>query len=223
LAGVLLHCLGVLAEPLRFFSRSEVDTAPEFSLLRETLKPYSQWLYLDHGYFFFAPNPGPSHLVQVQTSRNIAAPEEKSRDSTPPDPKDTFVFPDRKRNWPRLRYHRYFMLSEFYNSRFAPKHITEELRKDESFVAQWTFDRALYDQIQNSIIQSLSFKTGSPNIELRRIERLLPDRQQILGDRWPLDDPRLTETLPESMPSPASKASPSPDELPSQTQTEVAP
>jgi hypothetical protein len=57
------------------------------------------------------------------------------------------------------------MLAEFYNSRFAPKHISEELRKDESFVAQWTFDRALYDQIQGSNEHSLTFSTGSPYIE----------------------------------------------------------
>ena len=52
-----LHLLGVLAEPLRFFSRSELGVAPDFGWLGETAKPYSQWLYLDHGYFFFAPNP----------------------------------------------------------------------------------------------------------------------------------------------------------------------
>jgi len=63
LALFSLHFLGVLSEPLRFFSRSDVRTGPEFAALGELLKPYSQWLYINHGYFFFAPNPGPGHLI----------------------------------------------------------------------------------------------------------------------------------------------------------------
>ncbi|NIO41435.1 MAG: hypothetical protein GTO41_15415, partial [Burkholderiales bacterium] len=56
-------------------------------------------MFLDHGYRFFAPEPGPGHLVryEVTTSDGAGAAGQ---------------FPDRDRIWPRLLYHRWFMLSE---------------------------------------------------------------------------------------------------------------
>jgi hypothetical protein len=222
LIGIGVHLLGVLAEPLRFFSRSEIRTAPEFGLLRDTMKPYSQWMYLDHGYFFFAPNPGPSHLVQCQfapsppaTNSNVSQDAEpRKADATSEIPSSQF--PDRKEQWPRLLYHRYFMLSEFYNSRFAPRHVTDELRKDQEFMARWTFDRDLYEQIQASIIKSLKHSRHVDYVELHRVERALPDSFQVLKDGWKLNDPRLLETLPETMLEPTLEPAP-----PSQSQSGV--
>ena len=197
LAIVALHFLGVLSEPLRFFSRSEIGTAPEFVWLGETMRPYSQWLYLNHGYFFFAPNPGPSHLIEGTVPSLDGKPTERSV---------ALTLPDRKRHWPRLLYHRYFMLSEFYNSRFAPARITEELKKDPEFLARWTFDRDLYSQIQTSLVHSLQTSRGLQDLELRRVERELPDPARVLIDGWALNDPRFTIVLPESMIEPPPSA-----------------
>lgn len=196
-----LHLLGVLSEPLRFFSRSELGVAPDFGWLRETSKPYSQWLYLDHGYFFFAPNPGPGHLIRCSLS------EKKDAEHLEPDASArTRFFPDRKSDWPRLRYHRYFMLSEFYNSRYAPRQVTDELKKDSEFMARWTFDNDLYLQIQSSMTKSLKHSTGATQVDLRRFERLLPDPPQILREGLALDDPRFLVLLPETMIEPIPKA-----------------
>lgn len=179
----VIHFLGVLSEPLRFFSRSEVRAGPEFLWLGETMKPYSQWLYMNHGYFFFAPNPGPSHLIQCTTEN----------------PDQAFLLPSRDEHWPRLLYHRYFMLSEFYSSRYAPPQVSAEEKKDLDYLQRWATDKELYDQIQSSIVSSLKHSRNKENIELRRVERLQPDSQQVLKEGWTLNDPRLTSLLPETM------------------------
>jgi hypothetical protein len=67
-------------------------------------QPPMQWyldlLYLNHGYHFFAPDPGPGHLVRYEVfdaRGGVIAQGE---------------FPDPKVHWPRLYYHRYFMLAD---------------------------------------------------------------------------------------------------------------
>ncbi len=193
LAAFLVHFLAVLSEPLRFFSRSEIQTGPEFAWLADAMKPYSQWLYMNHGYFFFAPNPGPSHLIQCSLSSRSAT------DSSEKELVQTLFLPDRKEHWPRLLYHRYFMLSEFYTSRYAPQHVTEELKKDLEFMPRWAFDKEIYDQIQGSIVASLKHSRNKEIVQLRRVERLLPESHQVLREGWSLNDPRLTIVLPETM------------------------
>lgn len=63
------------------------------------LAPVHQVLYLSHGYRFFAPDPGPSHLLVYRLHYSDGRVMEKR-------------FPDPERISPRLRYHRWFMLSE---------------------------------------------------------------------------------------------------------------
>lgn len=195
LAAVLLHLLVVLAEPLAFFSRSDFQTGPEIFGLRRTLSPYVEWMYLDHGYFFFAPNPGPNHLVAAQ--------EKNSEPNTTRRIKpDAVIFPDRKTHWPRLLYHRYFMLSEFYNNSFAPTELTEQDKADRMFVERWELDRRFYESLQRSISKSHLIRSGkewlSPeSLELLRIERPLPSPEQILRQGGRLGDSRDLIVLPE--------------------------
>lgn len=65
--------------------------------------PYLEATYLNHGYHFFAPEPGPSHLIRYEITRDDGSTVKG-------------VFPDREKNWPRLMYHRHFMLTEHLNS-----------------------------------------------------------------------------------------------------------
>jgi len=195
LAAVLLHLLAVLAEPLTFFSRSDFQSGPEFFGLRRTFAPYVEWMYLDHGYFFFAPNPGPNHLVAVQEKR--PEPNTTQRINS-----DAVVFPDRKTHWPRLLYHRYFMLSEFYNNSFAPTELTEQDKADRMFVERWELDRSFYESLQRSISKSHLIRDANESItpdrlELLRIERPLPSPEQILGQGGRLGDSRDLIVLPE--------------------------
>lgn len=192
-----LHLLAVVAEPLRFFSQSEFQAGPEFLALRRWTAPYVDWLYLDHGYFFFAPNPGPSHLVGVSVDSpqavdqtvGVLAPSVADGEGLRLD-RWGYVFPDRKRQWPRLLYHRYFMLSEFYNNTFAPARLLDADRADPEFVEQWRKDRALHEALRASIERSMERTLGVARVVLDRIERLLPTPDQVLRDGWALDDPR---------------------------------
>ncbi len=90
------HLVGVLVGP--------ISTPPSIlgGLLQRVYRPYLQaiYLYLDHGYKFFGPDPGPSHLVRYEL---VTADSQRL----------SGVFPDRHEHWPRLLYHRHFMLSEF--------------------------------------------------------------------------------------------------------------
>ena len=70
--------------------------------LEKGVRPLQRALFLGHGYRFFAPDPGPSHLVEfeiIQADGSLV----------------TGQFPDRndtENAFPRLQYHRWFMLSE---------------------------------------------------------------------------------------------------------------
>jgi hypothetical protein len=111
---LVYHLGAVLLEPLA--------TAPQFNgppavlpeFVRPAFRPYATALSLDHSYKFFAPNPGDSHLVRY----DLYFADGKQFVNAPDN-----IFPDRHRDWPRLLYHRYFML-------------TEHLPKDRGFF-QW--------------------------------------------------------------------------------------
>jgi hypothetical protein len=61
-------------------------------------EPYNEALFLNHGYHFFAPDPGASSLISYVVPREGDAPV-------------VGRFPDTDIH-PRLLYHRYFMLAE---------------------------------------------------------------------------------------------------------------
>jgi hypothetical protein len=63
------------------------------------LRVYATALYLDHGYRFFAPDPGPTHTIRF----------EHGADGQPP---QSQRLPDAQKTRPRLLYHRWFMLGE---------------------------------------------------------------------------------------------------------------
>jgi hypothetical protein len=74
---------------------------------------YVQILFLNHGYHYFAPEPGNSTLVAYVLEM-------------PDGGRETGKIPNRG-IWPRLLYHRHFMLTEFLSSSdgFAPAVRTE--------------------------------------------------------------------------------------------------
>ena len=91
---LLLLFIGPLSNPVA----SEQLIRP----IEKTVRPFERALFLGHGYRFFAPDPGPSHLVEYEITQNDGS-VLKGR------------FPDRNDNetaFPRLQYHRWFMLSE---------------------------------------------------------------------------------------------------------------
>ncbi len=76
----------------------EVPRASANLWVLDLLEPYLDIAYLNHGYNFFAPDPGPSLLIRYR----IETADGQTREG---------IFPDLQTQWPRLRYHRHFMLS----------------------------------------------------------------------------------------------------------------
>jgi hypothetical protein len=90
---VALHVGVVIVGPL---------SLPESMLgsrLRSYCYPYMEAMFLGHAYKFFAPAPGPSHLVHYEIEMTDGAVKKG-------------VFPNLEEEQPRLLYHRHFMLTE---------------------------------------------------------------------------------------------------------------
>ena len=95
---LLLHLIAIISAPL-----AGPPPASDLSRHLESLfLPYLQAGFLGHGYRFFAPNPGPSHLVRYE----VTFPDGRS---------ESHQFPDPNVHWPRLYYHRHFMVAEQVN------------------------------------------------------------------------------------------------------------
>ncbi len=95
---LVFHLLALVVAPLAVTPCSQLSQK-----LWSGFRPYLEVLYLNHGYHFFAPDPGPSHLVRYELRFEDGRVEEG-------------VFPNNAQHRPRLRYHRHFMLSEFLNN-----------------------------------------------------------------------------------------------------------
>lgn len=64
------------------------------------LRWYAEPLYLNHGHGFFGPDPGPSFYIDYEVRGDDGNVIKKG------------TFPDKRDQWPRLRYHRYKMLAD---------------------------------------------------------------------------------------------------------------
>lgn len=95
---LLFHLMAVVVAPLAVAPTSNLAGATW-----EIFQPYLEVAFLNHGYHFFAPEPGPSHLIRY---------EARLADGTTV----TGEFPNKSEHRPRLLYHRHFMLTEFVNA-----------------------------------------------------------------------------------------------------------
>ncbi len=77
---------------------SQIPVLPR--ILNKTLRHYANLLFINHGYDFFSPDPGVSHLVRYEVYSDAG---EKLASGQ---------FPHRGEQWPRLFYHRHMMLVE---------------------------------------------------------------------------------------------------------------
>jgi hypothetical protein len=214
---IVLHLAAVIAEPLRFFSRSsEKFAAEDTQMLRTLLGPYVDAMYLSHGYFFFAPNPGPSHLIEAEA----VTPNQESTSL------DRIRFPDRYEQWPRLLYHRHFMMTEFYHTIFAPSSLDQIESLPKEIQEQWKTDRQRFVAIQDSIKKNLEKKHPGKTFVLRRLQHELATPQSIFVDHWKLTDPRLFNVLEDSSRPPAQPSetvAPSPQPTPAKTEELIFP
>jgi hypothetical protein len=159
------------------------------------LRPYVEFLFLDHGYFFFAPNPGPSHLFRARLEfADGRAPLE-------------ITFPDRNQQRPRLLYHRHFMLAEQLHSDFVPSQPPPEIASDPEQTARWQFARQTYELRRKSFEDHLRSTYGASNVVLTRLEHTLYTPGEFEATPKPLDAADTYRELPEE-PVPLTPTSP---------------
>lgn len=91
---------------------------PPLPWIHNALQPYLDILYLNHGYGFFAPDPGPSHLIRY----TIQYDDGRTEQGHLPNPSI----------WPRLRYHRHFMLAEQVSADSGEAYARHLLKKHEA-------------------------------------------------------------------------------------------
>ncbi|MGD9853528.1 MAG: hypothetical protein AB7U20_01120 [Planctomycetaceae bacterium] len=146
-AWLLYHVLGIIAAPL--------VVPPTSGLLREmarAFRPYLQAFYLNHGFHFFAPEPGTSTLVEFQVERADGT----TLHGTMP----------HRRIWPRLLYHRHFMLTE------SLSYIPDDL----------------LDAWHESYARCIARQHHGRTVHLTRVVHYLPPPEMVL-DGIPLDHP----------------------------------
>lgn len=181
LASVILtlHVLAVFIAPW-------AAPPPSSDLARKMaarIEPYLMATYLNHGYRYFAPNPGPSHLVRYELvmADGTLLP-------------GIHRFPDPQNHWPRLLYHRYFMVSEtVFNLADVPPPppggFANETERDD-YAAMLDASRRRLALLLRSIAIHLRHHHDSRSVRLFVQEHLIPTPRQVL-DGVPLDAPEL--------------------------------
>lgn len=206
---VLLHLIAVFWAPFTFASRVGAGaTAPLADALMPIFRPYVALTNLDHGYFFFAPNPGSSYLVKYKVEFPDGRPAVEG------------VFPNLAEQQPRLLYHRYFMVSTTLNNSFAPPEAPPEpspppinaeqsssdkrnyQRALEAYQAQkqaWQHRRTQYEALRDSIIAHLESKYPGGKVTLTRVEHRPPSPVEVTEDKQPLTSPNTYRDLREDI------------------------
>jgi hypothetical protein len=166
------------------------------SAVASVVRPYVNAADLNHGYRFFAPEPGPSHLVRY----HLEFADGSKRDGQ---------FPNLEEERPRLLYHRYFMLSEklfgFYGvvrdiderskePEFDPRSPDPQIRES---ARELNNGRRVADQLYHAFARSygneLLRRTGAKRVTFELIEHAVPPPEFVAAGKR-LDDPSLYST-----------------------------
>ena len=177
------HLLATFGPPLAFQTRGALGNSPSVETLLAPVRGYGQFLYIDRGYAFFAPDPGPSHLFQAAITDSTGETVEQ-------------MYPDLDRQWPRLLYHRHFMLAEFLNEIYQPPGPPPQLQQiDRQGYAAWKQLRARYERVRQSFVEHLETRYPDHEVAIRRLEHAIPGFAEFLAESIQLDDPRLYRVL----------------------------
>jgi hypothetical protein len=134
---------------------------------------------IDNGYRFFAPNPGPSHLVRYEV--DLADGTQVSG-----------RFPDVENHGPRLLCHRHFLLAEsLFNLAMPVAELPLGGFASEEERQQFDEDRARADSLRFSMAGYLlrQYKDAQ-RVRLFALEHEIPTPWE-LQDGLRLDDPKL--------------------------------
>jgi hypothetical protein len=149
------------------------------------LRPYLHAAFIYHGYRFFAPDPGASHIVRYELEFADGRIEKGQ-------------FPDLQRHWPRLLYHRFFMLSEtIYQATGippappppppnVPPRFKQRVRAEyEEALQQYQQSVKSRDALVDAVAQRLLLDSGAAKVRLWAVEHTILSPQQVL-DGMPL-------------------------------------
>lgn len=184
-ASVLIigHVWAIVGRPIEFATQGPFGTSPSATLFRNPVRAYSQFAYLDHGYAFFAPDPGPSHLIAATV---------KAKDGQTTE----LRYPDLGDQWPRLMYHRHFMLAEFLNNVYHPPGEPPQNIADNPIAArEWRMARRRYESVRDSIADCLRKQHPECDIAIERLQHRQPGLPEFFEENMPLDDARLVIML----------------------------
>jgi hypothetical protein len=181
-----IHLTALIAAPLVFATMG----APLPRLLYRLTRPYTDLCFLDHGYAFFAPEVGANHLVEYRAWMPGETEPQIGR------------FPNLEQEWPRLLYHRHFMLSEHLNRVHAPADLPEEFFPDQQEYRQWQAQRAMFASLRESYAAHLRQEYQADRVELVRIEHRQPNALEFESGT-PLDASQLYRELPDILRPPA--------------------
>ena len=161
---IVLYLAAVILPPL-------AGPPPASELAIEALQPFRPLigaLGLSHGYRFFAPNPGPGHSIRWQIT-------DADWQMTDADGKQlTGLIPDASTDWPRLLYHRRFMIPEKLAA-FVPLPDAPEEFKREA-VRDW---QPLVEDIATRLLTAHNGR----EVKLELIEHYLPDTMEVQEGR----------------------------------------
>jgi hypothetical protein len=178
--GLAIHLAAIVSAPWSMGGLNPRIPPPAIpGIVVQAAGPYLDATYSGHGYRFFCPEPGPSHLVRY-------------RIEMPDGTTSTGTFPDLKSEWPRLFYHRHFMLTEklagFWNPDELPRDAPPQAR------ANWQSMRKTFEAVAQSYAVHLLASTGARAITLQLVEHQLPGPDELAAN-ISLNDAKLDQVL----------------------------
>ena len=155
--AILTYLAGVIIAPLS-------GPPPATDLSQAMLQPFRPLLgalYLGHGYRFFAPDPGPGHSLRWTITQADGTTLSGST-------------PDATRDWPRLLYHRRFMVAEKIAPLVAPPDAPAEIRARAK--ADWL-------PLVKGVAGNLLRTHAGDRITLEMVEHYLPAPDEVAEGR----------------------------------------
>jgi hypothetical protein len=162
-------------------------------------RPYMLGTAQYNGYRFFAPNPGPSHVVRYELELENGD-LRRGR------------FPDVKQHQPRLLYHRHFMIAERCHElsnrtseppapppevppRWRPRVQAEYDSQREAYAKITADEAARQEKLVRPIAARLLRQHNAKRIRLWSVEHAIPSPLQVV-EGMPLDDEGLYHVRP---------------------------
>jgi hypothetical protein len=148
---IVVYLLAVVLPPL-------AGPPPASLLANRMIQPFRPLigaLALGHGYRFFAPNPGPGHSFRWTVDM-------------PDGGRKTGMIPDAETDWPRLLYHRRFMLPEKISALVPLPGAPAEV--------EW-------QPLVKDLAAHLLAREGGTRVELALVEHYLPAPEEVTEGR----------------------------------------